>query len=127
MLHIVSGKLFFLATDSTHGRERWCSDGTTSGTVLVKDINPGPLGSAAAGITQVDPTGWALFAASDGIGGVELWRTQGTPQRTLLVQDLALGASSSLPEAFTVSGARIVFAADDGLTGAELWKWTARL
>jgi ELWxxDGT repeat protein len=146
----LNGKLYFLASDYHTGIQIWFSDGTASGTAplippsVIGPYNPASLTSASttlyfvafnaqakpglwksdgtAGITQVDPTGWALFAASDGIGGVELWRTQGTPQNTLLVQDLALGASSSLPEAFTVSGAQVFFAADDGLTGAELWK-----
>jgi ELWxxDGT repeat protein len=117
----VNGTLLFSVDDGVHGRELWRSDGTVSGTILVRDINPGPLSSAVASIKQVDSSGWALFAASDGLGGVELWRTQGTLQSTLLVQDIALGASSSLPEAFTVSSARVFFAADDGLVGAELW------
>src|SRR5207248_6883299 len=37
----VNGTLFFTANDGTHGSELWKSDGTTTGTALVKDINPG--------------------------------------------------------------------------------------
>jgi len=36
------GQFFFAATDGIHGYELWKSDGTASGTVLLKDINPGP-------------------------------------------------------------------------------------
>ena len=31
--------MFFAANDSTNGLELWKSDGTRSGTVMVKDIN----------------------------------------------------------------------------------------
>jgi ELWxxDGT repeat protein len=40
----VNGTLFFVANDGTNGYELWKSDGTSSGTVLVRDINSGSLG-----------------------------------------------------------------------------------
>jgi ELWxxDGT repeat protein len=39
----VNGTLFFAANDGTRGYELWKSDGTSTGTVLVKDIRPGLL------------------------------------------------------------------------------------
>src|SRR2546428_4712841 len=33
--------LYFNAVDQTHGDELWRTDGTSTGTTLVKDINPG--------------------------------------------------------------------------------------
>jgi ELWxxDGT repeat protein len=41
----VNGTLFFAADDGIHGLELWKSDGTEAGTVMVKDIHPGPASS----------------------------------------------------------------------------------
>lgn len=38
----VNGTLFFAANDGVHGTELWKSNGTTAGTVMVKDIDRGP-------------------------------------------------------------------------------------
>ncbi|MEZ4655598.1 MAG: hypothetical protein R3E12_18915 [Candidatus Eisenbacteria bacterium] len=43
---VINGVLFFSADDGVHGRELWKCDGTAAGTVMVKDIEPGPDGSA---------------------------------------------------------------------------------
>ena len=37
----VGNTLYFTADDGTNGEELWKSDGTASGTVMVKDINSG--------------------------------------------------------------------------------------
>ena len=41
-LTAVGSTLYFSANDGTNGRELWKSDGTASGTQLVKDIRTGP-------------------------------------------------------------------------------------
>ena len=37
----VDGKVYFVATHPTYGKELWSSDGTSVGTALVADLNPG--------------------------------------------------------------------------------------
>ena len=49
------------------------SDGTGAGTLLVKDIKPGPASSSPDELTNV--SGTLFFAADDGIDGIEIWRT----------------------------------------------------
>ncbi len=41
-LSAFGSRLVFTADDGTHGRERWITDGTASGTILLADIQPGP-------------------------------------------------------------------------------------
>src|SRR6266700_552776 len=65
----VNGTLFFVIDDERHGDELWKSDGTESGTVLVKDINPGPMGSQPSNLVDVNGT---LFFTTGWPGG--LWK-----------------------------------------------------
>ena len=43
--------MFFLASTVAEGRELWKSDGTPAGTVIVRDIYPGPFDSSPVYIT----------------------------------------------------------------------------
>ena len=80
--------LFFSADNGTNGRELWKSDGTETGTVLVKDINPGGAGSpSTAGSNPeslTDVNGTLFFTATDGTGR-DLWKSDGTVGGTTLV------------------------------------------
>jgi len=90
----VDGVLFFAAdgvktTGPYTGVELWKSDGTESGTVLVKDINPGYSNSDPADFINVH--GVLFFTADDGVHGRELWKSDGTPDGTVMVKDLNVG------------------------------------
>jgi ELWxxDGT repeat protein len=70
----VGNRLYFIADDGISGYELWKSDGTSEGTVLVKDINP--EGSAfedgnAPFFAEFDDI--LFFQATDGTLGKELW------------------------------------------------------
>src|SRR6187200_3734994 len=89
--------------------------------VLVKDINPGPVSSSLAWLTEVDGT--VLFAADDGATGLELWRSDGTAAGTVQVKDINPGGPSG-PNQLTNIDGTVFFGADTG-TGtsfADLWK-----
>jgi ELWxxDGT repeat protein len=83
------GLVYLTATDGTHGRELWVTDGTTDGTRLVKDIRPGSAGSAPQALTRVGDR--LFFTANDGAHGRELWVSDGTAAGTRLVKDLTVG------------------------------------
>jgi ELWxxDGT repeat protein len=77
---VVGTTFFFIADDGMHGSELWRSDGTTAGTVLVRDINPGPYPSVDSGYAQLVAAGnKVFFVANDGIHGNELWVAGSTP------------------------------------------------
>ena len=118
----------FAATDGINGAELWSSDGTESGTVLVKDINTtASTGSSPSVIDNLGPirsvvlNGFVYFSATDATHGTELWKSDGTEAGTVLIKDINTTASSN-PNQFTLFNNAIYFSADDGINGNELWK-----
>lgn len=94
-LTVVGTKLFFVAnngtTGSAQGRELWTSDGTTAGTVLVKDIAPGTTSGLLASAPFRALNGKLYFVANNGTNGRELWMSDGTTAGTTMVRDLQPG------------------------------------
>ena len=72
----------FFASDGIHGRELWRSDGTDAGTVLVKDVAPGP----ADGVTTIGHAADGVLYFPGAAGG--LWRSDGTAAGTSRLADL---------------------------------------
>src|SRR5262249_55880866 len=111
-LTAVGDRLFFQArrkAPAGEGEELWISDGTTAGTHLVEDIQPGPEGSHPRDL--VDANGILLFTAIDGESGRELWRSDGTEAGTTRVKDIFAGNAGSLDTSpLYVFDRRVVFA-----------------
>jgi ELWxxDGT repeat protein len=112
-------RLYFRAWDPTHGFELWRTDGTTAGTVLVRDLTPGPASGDPQGLVAAGGRLW--FSALDPDHGRELWTSDGTRPGTRLVQDLAPGVASAAPEQLTPFAGRLYFTAEDGVVGREVW------
>ncbi|MBA2526908.1 MAG: carboxypeptidase regulatory-like domain-containing protein, partial [Pyrinomonadaceae bacterium] len=71
---IVGGTLFFTATTAHTGSELWKSDGTTEGTVPVRDISPAPVADSnvlTVGEIRVDPPTLHALGVQVLIGGDE--------------------------------------------------------
>src|SRR5262249_31313922 len=125
----VNGTLFFPASDATGRPQLWKSDGTASGTVLVKNM-------VAANLTNVNGT--VFFAGDDGTTGLEFWKSDGTTAGTVLVKDIYSGSSSSnyhyyhnhqhtrtlnssSPDNLTNLNGTLYFTATEAKHGTELW------
>ncbi len=96
----VNGTIFFGADDGVHGRELWKSDGSTAGTVMVKDIDPSTYlydgygevpPSSSDPYSLTDFNGTLFFSASEGANGEELWKSDGTASGTVMVADIFPG------------------------------------
>jgi len=113
------GRVFFSASRSWDGAELWISDGTSGGTGLFRDVNPGEGGSYPADFAALGDRFY--FRADDGVHGAELWTSDGTKAGTFMLKDLCPGLGSGFPMDLASDGERIVFSATDGLHGHELW------
>ncbi len=131
LLASVDGVIFLRAYHGSTGWELWRSDGTGAGTILVKDINPGPGGwdQNSAGHSWphylMSFQGKLYFAADDGSSGTELWRSDGMDAGTIRVADIYPGEFHSHPTHMTAVNDGILFGAFyDSSTGTdiELWK-----
>ena len=119
-----TGKAIFRATDAALGREIWVTGGTQAGTFMLKDINPGLVGSVPVSIELLSGGANAkvIFAADNGTNGAELWVTDGMVAGTSLVKDINTGAGGAgIASPTPLGDGRAVFAADDGSNGLELW------
>ncbi len=119
-----TNELFFFQDDRNHGRELWKTDGTETGTVMVKDIFPGTKSGIKPGFDfEVEfMNGEIYFVAWDGTHGYELWKSDGTEIGTQMVYDIHTGIESSHPFNFYVDNGHLYFAVYEPATGVELWE-----
>jgi len=108
------GRLIFLLRG-----DLWTTDGTPSGTFLLRSFSAAPRDFVPAG-------GYLFFTASDDVHGNELGRTDGSEAGTLMLRDInpdgsALGQGYLGRSYLTNVGGYLYFVPDDGVHGLELW------
>ena len=116
--------VYFLGGDLSSGADLWRSDGTSTGTYLLKDLVPGDMSVSEIHLAKLnDLIIVGCLYIED--GHLEIWKTDGTSTGTELVK--------SFPEVLDVYNAWndrelvqvgnwVYFVADDGVHGPELWK-----
>lgn len=116
--------LFFAYTEA-HGNELWKSDGTASGTRMVKDINPGPassVDSTVSAVRFVEYAGKIYFRARTDDEGVELWSTDGTDLGTTMLPTPAPGPESGYYSGLLVAHGFLYFAGGNTLGTQDLYR-----
>lgn len=114
--YVFNNTLFFSATNDK-GAELWKSDGTATGTVMVKDIRPGNESSRPAKFTKVGNT---LFFITKTTGnGYEVWKTDGTENGTRLVKDISSNDIGYLSNFVEFKDHLVFFA--EAITNRGIW------
>ncbi|MFP2913609.1 ELWxxDGT repeat protein, partial [Pyxidicoccus sp. 3LFB2] len=108
------GRRLLLRADDGLGKgaELWKSDGTTAGTVMVMDINPGSGSSVLWEFARVGDS--VFFAADDGTG-FKLWKTNGSASGTVRVANVH-------PSYLFAVGDTLFFQGNTPEGDRELWK-----
>ncbi|MBL0341841.1 MAG: hypothetical protein IPP71_13435 [Bacteroidetes bacterium] len=114
----LNGLIIFSAYETTHGSELWKSDGTDTGTVMIKDINPGIANANV--MNMIYYNGKVYFSADDGANGREIWVTDGYSTGTYMLKDINPSGNGSFSNAISFNNL-LFFNADDGVHGNEWW------
>ena len=115
----VGNTLYFDGYSWSGKKELFKSNGTPSGTVLVREI-PSAHGSSPNQLTNVN--GQLYFTALSFAGGRELWKSNGTAASTQRVKDIFPGKTSSHPANLRNMQGSLWFTATDDIAGTEMWK-----
>lgn len=96
MAHL-NGSVFFRARDANDaddafGNERWISDGTEAGSVILKDSNPGSSSSNPSHFLRI---GDHVYFATERVVP-RIWRTDGTTGGTVIVEQTGIGTACTL-------------------------------
>ena len=119
---VLGSSFIFRGSTVASGSEIYKTDGTSGGTVLVKDIIPGTVGCRPGDFTIFN--GFLYFSAVTTSQGRELWRTDGTGRGTTLFKDIKVGTDSSNnidQYHLTATPTYLLFAAQSASEGIELW------
>ena len=121
---LLNGKFIFKGISPHCGKEIYITDGTSNGTKLIKDINPGTENSQTMATSMAAFNNYLYFAAVTPGEGCELWKTDGTAANTVMVKDIIAGAASGIDSmGFRIAsnGTVVLFSANTTANGNELW------
>ena len=124
---------FMKGITNTSTLEVWASDGTLTGTTLIKDLHE----SAGWPWDVIGDTWYEsafliqdkfIFAAQTSSAGVELWVTEGTLATTQILKDIFPGTGNGLDnigndydEYFAVINNKLIFKAQSSASNFEIW------
>lgn len=115
-----NNKIYFAYNDGVNGQEPWVSDGTTAGTIILKDIYPGSTSSDPQNFTVANNT--LFFLANNTNGTHRLYASDGTAANTIVIKDNIVAGFNG-ERSLAVLNDMVYFNSDDGSgSGFGLWK-----
>ncbi len=115
----LNNELYFVASNDTLGLELWKTNGTDSGTVMVKDIAL-MGGSDPLWLTTFKDHIYFTAYDNDTLGR-ELWKTDGSTEGTVLVRDIYKGSAGSNIQWLSAGDNLLLFSASNESNGNEPW------
>jgi ELWxxDGT repeat protein len=119
---ILGDYAYFSALNADYGYELWKTDGTTEGTVMLKDINSGNASGVSTEQLFLYNNELYFAGANNTETGEELWKTNGTSAGTVLVKNInPTSEQGANPREFTIYNGLLYFIAESVLNHKELW------
>lgn len=115
---VLGNLMLFSAEDNIHGNELWRTDGSTGGTVMLRDLDPGPLSSTPSNFMSL---GNKIFFTTQEPNGGMLWVSDGTSPGTVPLMILS-GTVMSVA-AFPAKG-ELIFSetvTNNGSSNSQVW------
>lgn len=112
--------VYFTTNDGSTGTELWRSDGTVSGTQLVRDLYDGQGGSFPRGLTALRNS--LYFIAQDASDMWHLWATLTESSYTAPVSGINVGVPLAGTDVLFRAAANLFYFVEKGSSGFELWK-----
>ncbi|MCB0450633.1 MAG: T9SS type A sorting domain-containing protein [Confluentibacter sp.] len=111
---ILGNEMFFAGFTTANGYELWKSDGTVSGTVMVKDMTAGAGSTPMDGFTRLGNE--VYFFTGSG----QLWKTNGTEAGTINIP-LPAGLIVYVYNTMVAYNGKLIFIGYDAANGMEPW------
>lgn len=117
-----NNEVYFLADDNIHGSEIWKSDGTKTGTSMLKDINDGNLSVWIEKFYLDNINNKLLFyTTSTNSYDRTIWVSDGSSDGTFELSNITDSNTSGLEESFVSVNNATVFTGENDINGNELW------
>lgn len=114
---VYNNKLFLSVGDNSTTSELWSTDGTTSGTNLVKSFSPNLI---ATDFVEMNGLLYFVIKTQNPSTGSELWVSDGTTNGTVLIKNINTDPLATFTT-LTVLNNKLYYDGNDGTNGEELW------
>jgi len=114
----LDNQAYFINAPATTGADLWKSDGTTAGTVIVKDITSAGEGNITFRFMDQINDLLYFITLDSATGNSSLWQSDGTADGTVLINEFTSFVRVSY---MTSVNGKLIFPAWTALNGIELW------